>query len=102
MNDFQESDKIDTKLDDMNFRNMVSFYYNELLSIKNGVRADEVLSFKERKMLKDRGIISYDKGSTEAWLTKKTLEVFYDLELQARSQTRGEVRTSDKVTSRTR
>jgi hypothetical protein len=80
MNDFQDSDKMDTILDEINFRNMVSYYYNELLSIINGVRADEVFSFKERKMLKDRGIISYEKGSTEAWLTKKTLEILEELE----------------------
>ena len=52
MNDFQDSNKMDTILDEINFRNMVSYYYNELVSIKNGVRADEVFIFKERKMLK--------------------------------------------------
>jgi hypothetical protein len=80
MNDFQDSDKMDTILNEINFRNMVSHYFNELMSIKNGVRADEVFSLKERKMLKDRGIISYEKGSTEAWLTKKTLTVLEELE----------------------
>lgn len=71
MNDFQDADKIDTVLDEMNFRNMVVHYYNELLSIKNGTRAYEVLSFKERKKLKDQGIVSYDQVSAEVRLTKR-------------------------------
>jgi hypothetical protein len=67
-------------LEEINFRNLVFFYINELKAIHGGTESLEILSVSERAKLKDAGIIDYSFGKT--WITKKTLQILKKLEEQ--------------------
>ena len=61
------------------FQNLVYFYYNELMAIKNGVNSDEIFSKREKTTLKIKGLIGYN-NSSETWLTQRTLKIMKELE----------------------
>jgi hypothetical protein len=61
------------------FKNLVFFYYKELLAVKEGINSDEILSKREKATLKIKGVIGYN-NSSETWITKRALRVMQDLE----------------------
>jgi len=66
------------QLEEINFRNLVLYYFNELKEIRTGAEPLDILSLTERAKLKDTGIIDYKYGET--WITKKALKVMSELE----------------------
>jgi hypothetical protein len=66
-------------LQDVNFRNLVSFYNAELRAIQSGKKAAEVLSTRERQKLKEMGIIKYGLGMSETRITEKALSIIDEL-----------------------
>jgi len=68
----------ESQLEELNFRNLVLYYFNELKEIRKGAEPLDILSLTERAKLKDTGIIDYKYGET--WITKKALKVMSELE----------------------
>ena len=66
-------------LQDVNFRNLVSFYNAELRAIQSGKKAAEVLSERERQKLRDMSIIKYGLGVSETYVTEKALSILDEL-----------------------
>lgn len=63
-----------------NFKNLVNFYYSELRQIRAGRRASEVLSYKERKRLKQHGILTPIYGIAKIKITERAQSTLKDLE----------------------
>ena len=76
---------ISNNLEEINFRNLVIFYSKELRMIQKGIEANKVLNLRELGKLKENGVISYGKFSSEAWITKRTLKVLRNCENHANS-----------------
>ena len=63
-----------------NFKNLVDFYSSELRQIRDGRKASEILSYKERNRLKRYGILTTIYGVAKIKLTEKAQSTLKDLE----------------------